>query len=169
VPPPAALAHPSANCGDLHILRGTDERVAVTRQRDAPGDEPAEPLVVGGGQRAGGYIVMPAVRVDRAEDPVVAQHRVPAELADIDQRRHTRLGHAGQAHDPVGRAAGERAGSRSPAGALDHDVDSLAGSVSPWLNGAATRSAWSDRDHVKAYAAGALDAEQRSQARSDRQ
>src|SRR5690606_28637867 len=75
---------------DFDVARLLRERLLETFQRYPPGDEPAEPVGVGGGQRGDRVLVVPPVGADGAEHDLVAQHDVPVDLAHVQRGLLTR-------------------------------------------------------------------------------
>src|SRR5262245_36947009 len=84
------------------------ERLARTLERHAPGDQTAQPVLVGALQRARRHLVMPPIGVDRAEHAVVVEDQAPVERADVDLRGPARQRDPGKTDD-----AGRRRGTET--------------------------------------------------------
>src|SRR4029077_2860649 len=83
----------------LDVAFAVLERLTPALKGDLPRDQPLEPTLVGAHERLCGHLVVPTVRVHRAEHDVVVEHRPSIEAADIEAKYLSWFGDSGQAQD----------------------------------------------------------------------
>src|SRR5690348_13731658 len=70
----------------LDVAFAVLERLTPALKGDLARDQPLEPTLVGAHERLCGHLVVPTVRVHRAEHDVVVEHRPSTEAADIEAK-----------------------------------------------------------------------------------